>query len=130
MGVSESRTPEHAGNEDAFAQAPLPTEMPMIEPVARPQPVAEPAPSEVVAPAPNHVELARPHVVSDLPPISLDLPSDSELVMVETRRQAVVLAEEEPAEQPRNKRVRPPRVALTDEPLELIETHKEPPSAQ
>jgi ribonuclease E len=130
MDVAEARTPEPARNEDAFAQAPQPIEVSIVEPVAHPQPVAEPAPSEFVASAPNRSEPARPRGVADQPPISLELPSDSELVMVETRRQAVLLDEEEPAERPRQKRVRPPRIALPDEPLELVETHKEPPSAE
>lgn len=52
------------------------------------------------------------------------LPPDSDLVLVETRAAAVPIEEPEPAV-PRPRRVRPPRVTIPDEPLQLIETHKQ-----
>ena len=59
----------------------------------------------------------------DLPPISGTLPPDSALEIVETRFRPMTTAEPEPAPAaPR--RVRPPRVTLPDEPLEIVETRK------
>ena len=61
----------------------------------------------------------------DIPPIALTLPPDSGLVLVETSHAAPPA--EEP-EAPRPKRTRPPKVEIKSEPLEIIETRKEPPS--
>jgi hypothetical protein len=55
---------------------------------------------------------------------SLALPVDSDLVLVETRFAAPIEAEEEP-EAPRPRRVRPPRVSVADEPLQMVETRKQ-----
>ena len=57
------------------------------------------------------------------PAITLALPPDSDLVMVETRF-AAPAPDEEP-EAPRPRRARPPRVAIADEPLQLVETRKQ-----
>lgn len=77
--------------------------MPAIEPVP---PVARPASIEA-------------------PPIALTLPPDSNLVLIETRHVAAAPSHDEPAP-PRPKRVRPPRVETATEPLEFVETRKEP----
>ena len=58
-----------------------------------------------------------------LPAIALTLPPDSGLELVETRFHAPASADETP-EPPRPKRVRPPRVEIASEPLEIIETNK------
>ena len=62
----------------------------------------------------------------------MDLPADSGLVLVETRhdQNAGTTAVPE-AEAPRPRRVRPTRVQIPDEPLQLVETQKEqsPPAA-
>ena len=58
--------------------------------------------------------------------VSLSLPPDSELVMVETRFAAV--AETEEPVVPRARRVRPPRRVVPDEPLQMVETRKEQPA--
>ncbi len=63
-------------------------------------------------------------MVPELPPIALTLPADSDLVLVETSHRAPAPAEE--IATPRPKRVRPPRVEIASEPLEIIETRKEP----
>jgi len=57
------------------------------------------------------------------PPIALTLPPDSGLELVETRFAAPSPADEAP-EPPRPKRVRPPRVEIPSEPLEIVETVK------
>jgi hypothetical protein len=62
-------------------------------------------------------------VAPTLPPIALTLPPDSGLVLVETSHPAPVPSTE--SETPRPKRVRPPRVEIASEPLEIIETRKE-----
>jgi hypothetical protein len=58
-----------------------------------------------------------------LPPIALTLPPDSGLELVETRFAAPATSDEAP-EQPRPKRVRPPRAEIPSEPLEIVETVK------
>ena len=68
---------------------------------------------------------ARPRNLPDIPPVSLALPPGSELELVQTREHVAAPVADEPAEMPRPKRVRPPRVESVSEPLELIETHKD-----
>jgi hypothetical protein len=58
-----------------------------------------------------------------MPAIALTLPPDSGLELVETRFNAPAAADEMP-EPPRPKRVRPPRVEVASEPLQIIETTK------
>jgi len=119
----EPREPrESREHRDAAAAAPAP----MAQISAPTESMhAEPAASEVhveavprAAPAP----VARP-VVPDVPPIALTLPPDSGLILVETSHPAPVISME--SEAPRPKRVRPPRVEIPSEPLEIIETRKE-----
>src|SRR5262249_3481974 len=93
------------------AEAPaLVAETPQPEPAQQSLPIAQPVETlPVVA----------------MPQISLALPPDSDLVMVETRHHAAPTSEE--PEAPRPKRVRPPRVEIASEPLEIVETRKETP---
>ena len=58
----------------------------------------------------------------------MTLPADSGLELVETRFNAPAQDNELP-ETPRPKRVRPPRVEVAAEPLEIIETRKDSPPA-
>jgi hypothetical protein len=54
----------------------------------------------------------------------MTLPADSGLELVETRSKPMPMAEPDPAPAgPR--RVRPPRVVIAEEPLQIVETHKE-----
>ncbi len=73
------------------------------------------APAQPAA-APEHRAEAKPTA----PVVPLVLPPDSGLEMVETRHPAPV-SEEEPAA-PRPRRVRPPKVEIQDEPLQMVET--------
>jgi hypothetical protein len=57
-------------------------------------------------------------------PTSLQLPPDSGLVLVETRFTAPTVEEQE-VDTPRPRRARPPRVAIPDEPLQIVETRKD-----
>ena len=59
----------------------------------------------------------------DLPPITSTLPPDSGLEIVETRLKPTPLPEPE-ANSAGPRRVRPPRVAVPEEPLEIVETRK------
>jgi len=70
----------------------------------------------------------RPRSTPELPKVSLELPPDSGLVLIETARERVAAAESsEPAEPSRPRRVRPMRAEARDEPLQLVETvHKDP----
>jgi hypothetical protein len=81
---------------------------PMAEPPSRPSPALAP-------PAPT----AIPH----LPPVSLALPPESGLVLVETAHK--VPPPPEPEAPAGTRRVRPPRVEVAAEPLQLVETRKE-----
>jgi hypothetical protein len=82
-------------------------------------------PEVTAAPAPIRVEeTALPGNAPQLPRIALELPPDSGLVLVETAHAAPPV--EEQGESLRPRRVRPPRVAVADEPLQMVETtHKE-----
>ena len=71
------------------------------------------------------VEPALPRNAPEIPRVSLELPPESGLVLVETSHERGVTQAEE-SEAPRRGRVRPPRVEVHDEPLQMIETHKEP----
>jgi DNA polymerase-3 subunit gamma/tau len=93
--------------ERAVAPVPAPA-------AVEPQPTPPPRP---VAPPPRPVEA--------LPPVSMKLPADSGLELVETRSKAVPMPEPEPAPPAGPRRVRPPRVVIPDEPLQIVETHKE-----
>jgi len=57
-------------------------------------------------------------------PTSFQLPPDSGLVLVETRFTAPSVQEQE-VDTPRPRRARPPRVAIPDEPLQIVETRKD-----
>ena len=82
-----------------------------------PEPRRETIPSESIA--------AMPHNAPEIPRVSLELPPESGLVLVETSHAAVVPGADEP-ETPRPRRVRPPRVQVSDEPLQIVETtHKD-----
>ncbi len=60
-----------------------------------------------------------------LPPVSMSLPADSGLELVETRSKATLMPEPEPAPAAGPRRVRPPRPVIAEEPLQIIETRKE-----
>lgn len=109
-----------------------------------PQPVAvpEPAPGadRVQARAPvleapavlaHSEEASPPRNAPPLPRIALELPADSGLVLVETTRPASQAVDE--AEPARPRRVRPPRVVVADESLQMVETTRKdstPPAAE
>ena len=62
--------------------------------------------------------------------MSLALPPDSGLVLIETARERIVnVAPVHESEVPTARRRRVPRVEIAEEPLQLVETRKEPPPA-
>ena len=75
-----------------------------------------------------HAEPVHPRKMPELPKVSLELPPDSGLVLIETAQERLARAEQaEPTEPPRPRRVRPTRVEAREEPLQLVETvHKDP----
>ena len=74
-------------------------------------------PAQVVEPAEAN---AMPSNAPEIPRVALELPPESDLILVETTHAAPTAAEE--IEPSRAHRVRPPRVAVADEPLQLVET--------
>jgi hypothetical protein len=105
--VEVERTIAPVEVERAIAPVPAPA-------AAKPESIPQPRPS---APPPRPVEA--------LPPVSMTLPADSGLELVETRFKAIPVPEPEPAPPAGARRVRPPRVVIPDEPLQIVETHKE-----
>jgi hypothetical protein len=86
-----------------------------------------------VVPAPLAIKATaeQPQKAQELLRVALELPPDSGLVLVETTHAAPVASDE--GEQPRPRRVRPARVAIVDEPLQMVETAPKdstPPSAE
>jgi len=95
--------------------------MPAHPPEVTAQPRHEPAESS------REAEPALPRNAPEIPRVSLELPPDSGLVLVETSHAAP--ASESDSEPTRPRRVRPPKSAVAEEPLQMVETqHKEPPS--
>jgi hypothetical protein len=91
----------------------------VVAPVAAPAAVA---PEPIVQPRPA---APPPRPVEALPRVSITLPADSSLELVETRSKATLMPEPEPAMPAGPRRVRPPRVVIAEEPLQIVETHKE-----
>jgi hypothetical protein len=126
MGVPEppmAPVSIHAPPEAAFIHV----EPPPAALHAEPAPKLEPRLADSAAP----VERAEsvPRNAPEIPQVSLELPPDSGLVLVETSHAAPPPVVDETRE-PRPHRVRAPRVKVAEEPLQLVETqHKEPPAA-
>jgi hypothetical protein len=82
-----------------------------------------PVEPEIVVPAQPPAPPPRPR--ETLPPVSMSLPADSGLELVETRAKGTIVPEPE-AEAPAGpRRARPPRAVIQDEPLQIVETRKE-----
>jgi ribonuclease E len=93
---------------------------PLHEAAAQP---ARPAPDEAFDEVAAASNVPSTPAVDELPLPSLTLPADSDLVLVETRFPAQPLEQPEP-EVKRPARVRPPRAAIPEEPLQMVETRK------
>jgi hypothetical protein len=110
--------------ESVPSETPVPSRPVHVEKEPR-RPLGESTPIAFAESVLTPRELAPPRNLPDIPPVSLTLPPDSGLELVETREHVAPPVADEPAELPRPKRVRPPRVEIANEPLELIETHKD-----
>jgi hypothetical protein len=97
--------------------------------VERMEPAAARAERAVARTEPDNVAAQPAKVAAVSPPeietVSMSLPPDSDLVMVETRFAPAVETDEPAA--PRGRRVRPARPVIADEPLQMVETRKEQP---
>ncbi len=113
--VTESMTPPPAIE--------LPTPAPIRIP-ARESESAHVAPEAEPKPEPRPIVVPRP--VPEIPPVSLTLPPESGLELVETRFKATLTEEPAPAIAAGPRRVRPPKLAIVEEPLQLVETAKDP----
>lgn len=67
---------------------------------------------------------ATPRPIPELPPVSLTLPPDSGLELVETKFKTTPMAETEQPAAAGPRRVRPPKVAVVEEPLQIVETQR------
>ena len=144
VSEAEGNAPVKPAREPRAPREPRPPREPRENRETRPpreRPAAEPR-EETAEPMAASVEVApqpvamtpivvpqaapTPPVVAS-PQISLELPPDSNLVLVETRHPAPMPGDEQQMAKP--KRVRPPRVEIVSEPLEIVETRKETPPA-
>jgi hypothetical protein len=99
-----------------------------VEAVPAPEPAEHrepPVREGATQPAARTPAVAEPRV--ELPVVSGELPRDSGLVLVETRHHPAPAADADEA--PRGRRARPQRVEVHSEPLEMVETRKDMPSA-
>jgi hypothetical protein len=115
--------------------AATPRPMPEPEPHVAAAPRWLPEPEPHVAAAPRAMPEPEPHVVPtphSMPEpaaaAQLALPPNSDLVMVETRFAAPIV-EAEPPVAHRPRRERRPSASVPDEPLQMVETRKDQPSA-
>jgi len=132
LDVSPPVTHEFAGphTEPGVMSTPPAADMPLAAPsTVPPTPVGGHQPQPFAAASESQREPTLPANAPDIPKVSLELPPDSGLVLVETSRERVALApmtDVEP-EPPRPRRMRPARVEIPEEPLQMVETvHKEP----
>ncbi|TMG84181.1 MAG: Rne/Rng family ribonuclease, partial [Betaproteobacteria bacterium] len=71
-------------------------------------------------------EAIMPRNAPEIPKVSLELPPDSGLVLIETSRPAVQSVPVEPEDTQRPRRARRPPVVIDNEPLQMVETvHRE-----
>ena len=112
------------GEPVAEAAAPRASESGVVEVSPAVEPAAPPLPPPTVTrPAAAHPPAPTPSIVDEVAPVSMALPPESDLVLVETRFKPEHVEEENTGARPR--RTRPPRVTLPDEPLQMIETQKQ-----
>jgi len=96
---------------------PAPPEMPQHPAES----IAIPTAAASVAPVP-----VEPRV-PPLPPVTLELPPDSDLVLVETTHPAESALDEEPEIPAGQRRARRQRAQIIEEPLQMVETRKDSP---
>ena len=107
-------------------QMPL-RELPRVDAAAGSHSAAQDAATEIAQPAAPSFAPSSPSPTPEIAVarLSLELPSDSGLVMIETSRERVHETTEETVAT-FGGRTRPPRTNVAAEPLEMVETRKEP----
>ena len=132
LDVSPPATQEFAGphTEPGITRPPPAADMPLVAPSTVPTtPVGSHEQQPFAAASESQHQPTLPANAPEIPKVSLELPPDSGLVLVETSRERVALApitDVEPEPQ-RPRRMRPLRVEIPEEPLQMVETvHKEP----
>ena len=108
------------------------SERPEVPTSVAPVPVpirSAPPPRVEAVPKPRPVPAF--HEIPELPPIALTLPPELGLELVETKHPAAPLPEAELDRPSGPRRVRPPKVEIAEEPLQMVETQKgtQPPAA-
>jgi ribonuclease E len=128
LQVPQAPPPYRGEAERATVPAPMtpaPAAVP-AEPIAAPPPETRREPlveraAGAAAPSLPVTASSRPRNLPEIPPITLALPLDSGLELVQTTTRAPE-PEQDDAPAPRPKRVRAPRPAVADEPLQIVET--------
>ena len=122
----ERAAPAHADGSEASVPAAPPRASPVEERAALPVPATR-TETPAASPTASGASAAAQHQL-DLPPVALTLPAGSDLVLVETTHHAPP-HEGESNDASRPRRMRPPKVSLQSEPLEIVETRKDGSSA-
>jgi hypothetical protein len=130
----EPRPPQRSAEESETAPVRQAVSSPVTPPpaVATPEghPVAtDTAPGREARPERRPQAPVARRVVPDLPPVTLDLPPGSGLVLVETSHRVEAAPPEEGTTSTGPRRPRRPRVQLVEEPLQIVETRKDSPPA-
>jgi hypothetical protein len=126
--VLQSRTPAEPASIEATFTAPATAES-SAGGQAAPAVIADAwIPAEPVH-ASRPPAVAASAAVPDLPPVRLSLPPDSGLVLVETSHAPAAALDPEPEVPAGPRRVRRPRAQMIEEPLQIVETRKDQPTA-
>jgi hypothetical protein len=80
-----------------------------------------------MASKPEPRPMIAPRPIPELPPVALTLPPESGLELVESKFKAAPMQAPEPAQPAGARRVRPPKIQIAEELLQMVETHKEVP---
>jgi hypothetical protein len=125
LQVPKATQPYRSETEPAPAPVPLPAAPSAVRveeaaPPPRRESLVERA-AEAAVPALPVAPPSRPRNLPEIPPITLALPLDSGLELVQTTTRAPEPEPESPPA-PRQKRVRAPRPVIADEPLQIVET--------
>ena len=120
--IAAMTSPQAAPQLEKSALQPAPTAM-AEAPTATTPPVAAPTLPAVEVAAP-----VAPRPPQQLPLVAMTLPPNSGLELVETRFKPAQAVDEQPAA-PAPRRIRPPKPAVVDEPLQIVETRRDTPPA-
>jgi ribonuclease E len=121
--VDVKSIPLHVEPESVVRMAPPAPRAPEREfgPPAAAQPIDMAPPVAPVVVRAVEAVRQRPKNAPHLPPVTMELPPESGLELIQTKHQEAPPSEETPQE-PRPRRVRPARAVVADEPLQIVET--------